>query len=76
MYSSLHTHHRNLIEITEDKFTGMPRYGGNRKSLDLRIRDLCHHTDLFRIIAQARSQNDRHLRYKIRLFSHTLITVL
>ena len=75
MYSALHAHHRNILQIAEDEFPRMSGYGRYRKAIYLAVGQLALDADALRIISEPRPQHNGNLRYKIRLFPDTFVTL-
>ncbi len=75
MHPSLHADHRHILDVTEDKFSGMSGHSGNRKPFDLVIVQFGFHTDVIRIVPKPGTQNNRNLRRKMNLFLKTCIAL-
>ena len=76
MNSSLHAHHRNFSNISEDKTSLMSRNSRYREALDVVVIQCVYHADIIRIISQPGSQHECHLRGKIDLCLITFIAFL
>ena len=72
MHSSLHDDHRRLFHVAEYEPSFMARHCRNGKPFDLRIGNGLLDAYLIRIVSQPRSQNQRRLRLKVRLFPDAL----
>ena len=64
---ALHADHRHIFHISENKFPGMSRNGGNREAFYLMIVKFRLHSDIIRIIAQPGAEHNGNLRLEINL---------
>ena len=62
----------NLAEIAKHKASPVPRYGGDRKALDIGIVHSGNGIQLVGKRTQPRSKDQRHLWHKIGFFAHAL----
>ena len=74
MYASLHQHHGDFIDITENKFPGMSRYCGNRKAFDFAVGKLSLHIHSSGKITKTGAEHYCHPGLKINFGFVTLVT--
>ena len=76
MNTTLHADNFHITHITEDKFTGMSRYGRNRKTFDIAVIHFPYNINILCEFTKTGTQDDGNLRtecIKIKLLLYAII---